>query len=1086
LSIIILVNYYPWQVMRISADRIVRLSFILLISAGLKTAEGQYHWSGSLSVSEGSNPDMVIDRKTGNLHIVSMKNGVVYVKKDSIGQDLIRETIPGTEKDIGEFHFGASVAVDMDGNPHVCFREYRSDTDTYDLYYTWRDTIDWLLPFKLSQKVPRGYVVRMAVDGQNRVHIAQSSESEKFLTPWGDVTYYRVVHGIRDKTQMITNPDQTSYRVDNRFELDATESGIVHIVIGDPESIQGPVLYYRSNNGGDTWNFISDIHSTETNHRNGNPDIFLDLSGNTHFCYGASSDLSVGGTPSVRYVRYKGNWLVQNIPVTEQGELLSWHGGEGWGLGSVAATDNGKYVAVAYLTKDIGELYTRISSDAGITWSDPILLAYSAGNYEGRSMQVIRAYRNHFYIVYPSNYSPVGTALRFLRNVGDLPPVAVSGGPYSGTEGTPLLLDMSASTDTGENAGIIEYAWNWDGDSLYDFVTNYSSAYTTFTDDFNGEVMLRVTDRIGQSAYTKTWVTIENVPPTVYCGADTTCNEGDTLFFSAQVTDMGSEDTHSILWDFGDIQFEDVLETEYVFPNDSLYSVYITVTDKDGGIGKDTVAISVFNVSPIAEAGGPYHAVPLDTVYFTGSAWDPGIKDSLSFSWDLDDDFIFEASGQNVSGVFQNNGLYRIWLKVMDEDGGIGYDSAQVIISNGAPVIGTIPDQIVLEGEFFQPLDLDDYVEDPEQGDDELTWSCSGNTDLILTLENRILTVTVPDSEWFGEESIKLVVRDPLMCKDSTEVTFIVQPVNDPPFWSAQPDTQFLEDDTLRIPLSALQSKVTDVDDTPENLQFSISDNTNIQWLYNSARQTFDLYAAPNWNGRETLFFIVTDTSGAANEIQSSIKVNPDPDPPNFFTLISPRDTTFTEWPDSMRFRWHSTSDPDSGDGIYYIWTLSNPGGSSGPITRTSNPLQDTVYLFLPDSSLEEGIYLWWVTAFDLLGHPRETNPRGIFVGVTDVETPWEETPPAEFALFQNYPNPFNPETRITYCLPKESEIRLAVYNTLGQKVRILEEGRSSAGVHTVLWDGRDSGGARVMSGIYLCRLEAGGKVFYRKMMLIQ
>jgi len=1047
---------------------------------------GQYNWSGSLRISSGNNPDMVVDRRTGNLHVVTVKNGVVYVKKDSIGHDLIRETIPLTNREVGEYHFGPSVAVDVDGNPHVCYREYRSDTDTYDLFYTWRDSIDWLVPFKLSQNVPRGYVVRMAVDSQNRVHIAQSSESEKYLVPYGNVTYFRIVNGMRDKTEMITNPDLKQYRVDNRFELDANGDGTVYLIIGFPNNSQGPILYFRSDDAGDTWNFIADIHSTETQYRNGSPDIFLDQEGNIHFCYGANSDLSIGGAPSVRYVRYRGNWLMRHIPVNENGELESWHGGAGWGLGTVASSADGKYVGIAYLTKNIGELYTRFSSDAGATWSEPNKLSNSAGNYDGRSAPVMRAYRNHFYIVYPNNITPVGSQLRLLRNVGDFPPAAHTGGPYSGFEGSPLLLDMSASLDEGQNAGIIEYAWDWDGDGLYDFITGSSFDHYTFNDDFEGEVILRITDKIGHTDLDTTWITIDNVPPIVFAGPDTSCNEGDTLSFSVQITDPGSEDTHMIIWDFGDFQFGDVTELEYFFPNDSLYSIIITVIDKDGGIGKDTIEVTVLNVPPVAEAGGPYHAIPLDTVHFTGDGWDSGIEDSLSYSWDLDDDLIFESPGQNVISVFQENGVYLVRLKVEDGDGGVGYDSAEVTIANFGPTISLISNQIINEGEFFESLVLDDFVEDSEHGDDELTWSYSGNTDLILTLEDRILFVATPDSNWFGEEMIKLEVEDPLHVKDSTEVLFTVLAVNDAPWWSARPDTHFLEDDTLHLPIPMLQSMVIDVDDLSEELQFSISGNTSIEWLINITDQTMDIFVPKNWYGIETLFFVVTDTSGATGEIQSTLTVDPDPDPPDYFDLSSPTDTTFTEWPDSMQFRWYSSSDPDSGDVIYYVWTLSNPGGSAGPIIRISPPLQDTTYTFIPDSALEDGIYLWWVTAYDLLGHSRDTNPRGIFVGVSDVEIPTEQTIPSEFALLQNYPNPFNPETHIIYCLPEVSPVRLMIYNTLGQMVRSLDSGRKNAGIYTVTWDGRDSQGVKVNSGIYLCRLEAGKTILYRKMMLIQ
>jgi len=76
------------------------------------------------------------------------------------------------------------------------------------------------------------------------------------------------------------------------------------------------------------------------------------------------------------------------------------------------------------------------------------------------------------------------------------------------------------------------------------------------------------------------------------------------------------------------------------------------------------------------------------------------------------------------------------------------------------------------------------------------------------------------------------------------------------------------------------------------------------------------------------------------------------------------------------------------------------------------------------------------------------------------------------YRLFQNYPNPFNPQTTIAYRLSESAYVKLSVYNTAGQLVKVLVEGDESAGRHTVGWDATDASGRRVSSGIYLYRLE--------------
>ncbi len=93
---------------------------------------------------------------------------------------------------------------------------------------------------------------------------------------------------------------------------------------------------------------------------------------------------------------------------------------------------------------------------------------------------------------------------------------------------------------------------------------------------------------------------------------------------------------------------------------------------------------------------------------------------------------------------------------------------------------------------------------------------------------------------------------------------------------------------------------------------------------------------------------------------------------------------------------------------------------------------------------------------------------------------------PKEFALNQNFPNPFNPSTTIRFALPKASQVELAVYNTLGQKVATVVDGQMEAGNHAVVWDGRNSGNQQVASGVYFYRLQAGSYNQTKKMMLLK
>lgn len=84
---------------------------------------------------------------------------------------------------------------------------------------------------------------------------------------------------------------------------------------------------------------------------------------------------------------------------------------------------------------------------------------------------------------------------------------------------------------------------------------------------------------------------------------------------------------------------------------------------------------------------------------------------------------------------------------------------------------------------------------------------------------------------------------------------------------------------------------------------------------------------------------------------------------------------------------------------------------------------------------------------------------------------------PNSFSLDPCYPNPFNPTTTIPFSIPTESNVKIEVFNILGQSVAVLEDGIVQAGNHKVLWDGRNFNGSSVASGVYILKMEAKGTV---------
>ena len=104
---------------------------------------------------------------------------------------------------------------------------------------------------------------------------------------------------------------------------------------------------------------------------------------------------------------------------------------------------------------------------------------------------------------------------------------------------------------------------------------------------------------------------------------------------------------------------------------------------------------------------------------------------------------------------------------------------------------------------------------------------------------------------------------------------------------------------------------------------------------------------------------------------------------------------------------------------------------------------------------------------------------------VTEVE-PSVITTPDNFALHQNYPNPFNPSTTIAYQLPKTNRVTLKIYNLAGQEIRTLFDQIKPPENFSVQWDGKDSKGEQVASGVYIYQLKAEGFIAQKKLLLLR
>ena len=131
----------------------------------------------------------------------------------------------------------------------------------------------------------------------------------------------------------------------------------------------------------------------------------------------------------------------------------------------------------------------------------------------------------------------------------------------------------------------------------------------------------------------------------------------------------------------------------------------------------------------------------------------------------------------------------------------------------------------------------------------------------------------------------------------------------------------------------------------------------------------------------------------------------------------------------------------------------------------------------------EEGTYSVYLKVSDGQSEDVEIKKAYINVSITGIQ---ENVLPKTIRLYQNYPNPFNPNTNIKYELQEGSNVKVRIYNLLGQEIVELVNEFQSSGIKTINWNGKDKNGCSVDSGVYLYTLISNDFSQTNKMLIIK
>ena len=352
-----------------------------------------------------------------------------------------------------------------------------------------------------------------------------------------------------------------------------------------------------------------------------------------------------------------------------------------------------------------------------------------------------------------------------------------------------------------------------------------------------------------------------------------------------------------------------------------------TVSDGHGGSATATVFVTVNAVNDAPVVSDIPDQSITEGQSFTTISLDDYVNDvdnpdnTLEWNYAGNTDLTVSIDANRVATITPPdsnwNGSETITFTATDPGGLSASDTAKFTVNgiNDAPVVSDIPDQTIAEGQSFSTIALDNFVSDEDNADSEIGWTISGNKELIVTIDSltRVATVSAPDSNWNGSETLLFKATDPAGASDSDRVVFTVTPVNDAPVLAAIADQTIQEGQSFAT--LHLDELVSDVDDVDSTLIWEVTGNTELTVTIDSNRVLTVTVPGPEWNGSERLLFKVSDPAGLFDTTTVVYTVTPVNDPPHFTESLP--NLTFNE-DDSLLFEiagWYPyAEDQDNAD----------------------------------------------------------------------------------------------------------------------------------------------------------------------------
>ena len=655
---------------------------------------------------------------------------------------------------------------------------------------------------------------------------------------------------------------------------------------------------------------------------------------------------------------------------------------------------------------------------------------------------------------------------------------------------TSISLDAYVSDDDHSDAQI---SWTASATTNFDVtIIDRVATITVLDPEWGGNETVTFTaedpDGATDSDDATFTVTAINDAPIVTDIPDQGINEDET-FTSITLDDYVSDDDHSdaqISWTASATTNFDVTITDRVATITVLdpewggnETVTFTAEDPDGATDSDdaTFTVTATNDAPVVGNIPDQEITEEDT--FTSISLDDYVSDpdnaDTEISWTTSATTnITVTITDRVAAITVNdpewNDSESVTFTAEDPNGLT--DSVDVTFTvtpvNDPPVVSDIPDQTIPEDSSFTSITLDNYVSDPDNADTEISWTASATNNISVTITDRIASITINDPEWGGSETVTFTAEDPDGLTDSDDALFAVTAVNDPPQILPFQELTFNEDDSLVTAIALLLYEYVDDPDHPDSLlRITFKDGQNVIAYVDSPNVV--MKAPANWYGSDTLEVKVSDGE-LSDSVKVAVMVKSINDIPLFVDL--PDTVSFDNDSDTTLTMRQYAMDEDPNDNLSWIIETSN---------TALNVEFDNVTTEL---TLSAPGYIGVVTVKCTITDDSSASVTDSFFVNVKLPTAIEDMTkiiPLAYKLDQNYPNPFNPLTHIQFGMQKAGDVKIEVYNVLGQKVMTLWDGYKDAGYHIVKFNAGD-----LSSGLYFYRMETKEFTSIRKMILMK